>query len=35
MYPFIENADGEETENITCIVKEQSGETVHFLDSPK
>ena len=33
MYPsFIEDADGEEIENPISIVKEQSGETVHFLD---
>ena len=33
MYPslFIKD-DGEEIENRTSIVKEQSGETVHFLD---
>ena len=32
MYPsFIEDADGEE-ENPISIVKEQSGETAHFLD---
>ena len=29
---FIEDADVEEIENPTSIVKEQSGETVHFLD---
>ena len=33
MYPsFIEDADGEEIENPISIVKEQSRETVHFLD---
>ena len=33
MYPsFIEDADGEEKENPISIIKEQSGETVHFLD---
>ena len=33
MYPsFIEDADGEEIENPISIIKEQSGETVHFLD---
>ena len=33
MYPsFIEDADGEEIEYPISIVKEQSGETVHFLD---
>ena len=33
MYPsFIEDADGEEIENLISIVEEQSGETVHFLD---
>ena len=33
MYPsFIEDADGEEIENPISIVKEQSGETVRFLD---
>ena len=33
MYPsFMEDADGEEIENPISIVKEQSGETVHFLD---
>ena len=33
MYPsFIEDADGEEIENPISIVKEQSGETAHFLD---
>ena len=33
MYPsFIEDADGEEIENPISIVKEQSGETVYFLD---
>ena len=29
---FIEDADGEKIENPISIVKEQSGETVHFLD---
>ena len=33
MHPsFIEDAAGEERENPTSIDKEQSGETVHFLD---
>ena len=33
MYPsFIDDADGEEIENPISTVKEQSGETVHFLD---
>ena len=33
MYPsFIEDADGEEKENPISIIKEQSGEKVHFLD---
>ena len=33
MYPsLIEDADGEEIENLISIVKEQSGEIVHFLD---
>ena len=33
MYPsVIEDTDGEEIENLISIVKEQSGETVHFLD---
>ena len=33
MYPlFIGDADGEEIENPISIVKEQSGETLHFLD---
>ena len=33
MYPsFIQDADGEEIENPISIIKEQSGETVHFLD---
>ena len=32
MYPsFMEDADGEEIENPISTVKEQSGETVHFL----
>ena len=32
MYPsFIEDADGEEIENPISVIKEQSGETVHFL----
>ena len=31
LHLFIEDADGE-IENPICIVKEQSGETVHFLD---
>ena len=29
---FIEDADGQEIENPISIVKEQSGETVHFID---
>ena len=33
MYPsFMGDADGEEIENPISIAKEQSGETVHFLD---
>ena len=32
MYPSLKDADGEETENPVSIAKEQSGETVHFLD---
>ena len=33
IYPsFIEDADGEEMENPLSVVKEQSGETVRFLD---
>ena len=33
MYPsFTEDADCEEIENPISIVKEQSGETVHFVD---
>ena len=32
LYPsFIEDADGEEIENPISVIKEQSGETVHFL----